>query len=61
VKPGEFKSVELSGIHLRYVVININDAGEAVFSLILMDPEAAYEMVVETIDNKVNIYLRLVE
>jgi len=61
VTPGEFKTVELSGKHLRYIVININDSGEAVFSLILTDPEAEYRMVVEIEGALVKVHLKLAE
>jgi len=61
VSPGEYKTVELSGKHLRYIVININDAGEAVFSLILTDPEAQYSMNAVIDGNLVNVSLKSAE
>ncbi len=61
VRPGDYKTVELSGKHLRYIVININDAGEAVFSLILTDPEAQYSMNAVIDGNLVKVSLKSAE
>ena len=61
VSPGEYKTIELSGKHLRYMVININDAGEGVFSLILTDPEAQYSMNAVIDGNLVKVSLKLAE
>ena len=61
VATGDFKTVALSGMHLRYVVININADDEGVFSLILQDPEADYDMEYEINENVVRVFLKLAE
>jgi len=58
VVPGEFKTVKLTGKHLKSVVVNINTTGEAVFSLILKKPDAKYELIYEVNENVVKVYIK---